>query len=451
MNKVKKLLYILPELLHRRIWKKVGKSQDEKLAKRFRLFYPGTPVELEVMVDDYRKKQIGIAMLFFSIGLSLFLLIANGAADVQEIRIYRNGYGGGQKEESLLLDKGETITFTVEEKEYTEEELERAFQDSFKWIRENMLKENESAGEVHSDLNFMTDVPGGFQAEWISKTPEVLGHDGCVFNQDWPEETREYTSVQLTLSYQDQIRLQELHFCIREPKRTNREKVFFKIKKFIMDKEQNSRQEDSFVIPGVIEGVAIGREEGNPAYGIYLLAGALFLFLFFYQSNRMKDEGKERYRQLEEDYPVLIHKLVLYLGAGINLRKTFLQITGEYVEDVQSGRIKKRYMYEELIVMVNEMNAGAGEQAAYEAFGQRMDNLSYTKLMSLLVQNLQKGNEGLLAALKTEESNAFFIRIDQAKKMAEEAGTKLLFPMLLMLVIVMVIVMAPALFQFSGI
>jgi pilus assembly protein TadC len=108
-------------------------------------------------------------------------------------------------------------------------------------------------------------------------------------------------------------------------------------------------------------------------------------------------------------------------------------------------------MYEEMIVMVNEMSAGAGERAAYEAFGQRMDNMSYTKLISLLVQNLQKGNDGLLSALKAEESNAFFLRIDQAKKLAEEAGTKLLFPMLLMLVIVMVIVMAPALFQFSGI
>ena len=205
------------------------------------------------------------------------------------------------------------------------------------------------------------------------------------------------------------------------------------------------------VIKEAVPNMSLEKSEENPIYGIFLLAGAGFLFVFFYQSNRMKDESKERHRQLEEDYPVLINKLVLYLGAGINLRKTFGQIVEEYVQDVESGMMKKRYLYEELIVMVNEINAGAGEQAAYEAFGHRMENISYMKLISLLVQNLQKGNDGLLNALKTEEANAFFLRIDHAKRLAEEAGTKLLFPMLLMLVIVMAIVMAPALFQFGGI
>ena len=133
------------------------------------------------------------------------------------------------------------------------------------------------------------------------------------------------------------------------------------------------------------------------------------------------------------------------------MRKTFQQIAKEYTEDVHAGQIKKRYMYEELVVMVNEMDAGTGEQQAYEAFGYRMEQNSYTKLISLLVQNLQKGNDGLLNALKEEEANAFFLRIDYAKKSAEEAGTKLLFPMLLMLLIVMAIVMAPALFQFGAI
>ena len=129
----------------------------------------------------------------------------------------------------------------------------------------------------------------------------------------------------------------------------------------------------------------------------------LFVFLFFYQSNRMEEEGKERRRQLEEDYPILINKLVLYLGAGISLRKTFQQIVDEYMEDVRKGRKKKRYVYEELNVMINEMNAGAGEQKAYEDFSNRLNIMSYTKLISLLVQNLQKGNEGNV-------SNATFMR-----------------------------------------
>ncbi len=448
---MKKILYIIPDLIHQYLWKRTGHTFDEKLAGKFRLLYPLTPAELEAMVDEYRRKQIGLVLLFLIIGILFVLFAGTGTKAPEDIRIWRNSYGEGQKEESILLESGEIITFSVGEKEYSEEELERAFEENFTWIREQMLLENTEAGEIRSDLNFMTEVPGGFMAEWISLKPEILNHDGQVYNEDWIGEVKEDVTVQLLLSYQEHIRSQELHFSVREPSHTPKEQLVLKIKHMILEKEQMSRQEDSFVIPGNIEGISLEQPEGNPAYGIYLLAGALFVFLFFYQSNRMDDEGKERYRQLEEDYPVLINKLVLYLGAGINLRKTFQQIVSEYMDDVRSGRMKKRYMYEELKVMVNEMNAGAGEQSAYEGFGNRMDSMSYTKLISLLVQNLQKGNEGLLNALKTEEANAFFLRIDHAKRMAEEAGTKLLFPMLLMLVVVMAIVMAPALFQFGGI
>lgn len=448
---MRKILYKVSDVIYRFLWKKAGYSFDEKLAKKFRLLYPVTPSELENMVDNYRRKQIGIFLLFLLAGVLFVLLAGSGGKNRDDIRIWRNDYGEGQKEASILLESGETITFAVEEKEYSEEELEQAFQESFVWIREQMLLNNKDAGEIRSDLNFMTEIPGGFTAEWVSLKPEILNHDGQVNNEEWLGDVKEDVIVELQVSYQEHIRSQELHFCIREPSYTAKEEIFLKIKQKILEKEQLSRQEDSFVIPRNIEGTNLELSEGNSIYGIYLLAGALFVFLFFYQGNRLEEEKKARHRQLEEDYPVLINKLVLYLGAGINLRKTFQQIIEEYREDIQKGRMKKRYLYEELNVMVNEMNAGAGEQKVYETFGNRMDHLYYTKLMSLLIQNLQKGNEGLLNALKTEETNAFFLRIDHAKRMAEEAGTRLLFPMLFMLIVVMAIVMAPALFQFGGI
>jgi len=441
----------VPELIHRYVWKKVGQNRDEMLAREIRLFYSGSRSEIEEKVDDYRKKQIGILLLFFMIGILLLFLTGNRGERAGDIRIWRNGFGEGQKEESLLLESGETIRFTVEEREYEEKERMQAFQDGFQWIQDHVLNENRTVHEVRTDLNFMTEVPGGIRAEWISQKPDILGHDGQVFNQDWIEEKQETVSVQLILSYQDYLENHELEFCIVKPDYTAQEELVLKIKGLVLDKEQKSRGQESFVIPGVIDGVSVKQPETDPFHGVWMLLGAMFLFLFFYQNNRLKEEGKERYRQLEEDYPILVHKLVLYLGSGINLRRSFQQITEEYVEDLRAGRTEKRYMYEEMIVMINEMNAGEGEQAAYEALGFRMENPAYTKLISLLVQNLQKGNDGLLNALRTEENSAFFLRMDHAKRLAEEAGTKLLFPMLLMLVIVMAIVMIPALLQFGGI
>ena len=70
------------------------------------------------------------------------------------------------------------------------------------------------------------------------------------------------------------------------------------------------------------------------------------------------------------------------------------------------------------------------------------------KLCTLLSQNIRKGSYDLLYMLRQEADNAFAERKALAKKLGEEAGTKLLLPMMMMLCIVMVIIMIPAYFSF---
>jgi hypothetical protein len=78
----------------------------------------------------------------------------------------------------------------------------------------------------------------------------------------------------------------------------------------------------------------------------------------------------------------------------------------------------------------------------------RCASQQYTRLSTLLSQNLRKGNSSLLDVLNEEATKAFNERMDAARKLGEEAGTKLLLPMILMLVIVMVIIMIPAYMAF---
>ena len=59
-------------------------------------------------------------------------------------------------------------------------------------------------------------------------------------------------------------------------------------------------------------------------------------------------------------------------------------------------------------------------------------------------QNLRKGTKGLTELLKLESIQAFEERKAQAKRLGEEAGTKLLLPLFLVLAVVLVIVIVPA-------
>ena len=62
---------------------------------------------------------------------------------------------------------------------------------------------------------------------------------------------------------------------------------------------------------------------------------------------------------------------------------------------------------------------------------------------------LKKGNKGLCELLERESAEAFAERKNMAQHLGEEVGTKLLFPMLLMLGIVILIIMVPAVLSFE--
>ena len=70
--------------------------------------------------------------------------------------------------------------------------------------------------------------------------------------------------------------------------------------------------------------------------------------------------------------------------------------------------------------------------------------MPYMRFSSIITQNIRKGSEGILNILEQEASQALVERKQEALKRGEVAGTKLLFPMMLMLGLVMAIIMIPA-------
>lgn len=125
------------------------------------------------------------------------------------------------------------------------------------------------------------------------------------------------------------------------------------------------------------------------------------------------------------------------------MRKVVERLAREYEKERQDGG-KKRYVYEELCVLLQEMRDGVSETKAIERFGKRCRLLPYLRFSSVITQNMKKGAEGLLAILETEALESLEQRKERALQLGEKAGTKLLFPMILMLGIVMGIIMVPA-------
>ncbi|MBS6280243.1 MAG: hypothetical protein KH449_05510, partial [Lachnospiraceae bacterium] len=150
----------------------------------------------------------------------------------------------------------------------------------------------------------------------------------------------------------------------------------------------------------------------------------------------------ERKNQMILDYPDIVNKLTLYMGAGMTVKRAWKKIAEDYKR--QQDTMGIRYAYEEMCSSCHEMDSGVAESSCYENYGRRCDVQAYVRLGALLSQNLRKGTKGLTQLLKAEALQAFEDRKANARKRGEEAGTKLLLPMFLMLSVVLVIVIVPA-------
>ena len=117
-----------------------------------------------------------------------------------------------------------------------------------------------------------------------------------------------------------------------------------------------------------------------------------------------------------------------------------------------------------MIITNHEILDGESERLAYQKFGERVDLGEYQRLIRILIhrkqnirlplirillQNLQTGSRGLCKLLEQESENALEERKALACKLGEEAGTKMLLPLMMMLGIVIAIIMIPAMLSFQ--
>ncbi|HEX3076809.1 MAG TPA: hypothetical protein VHQ24_08105, partial [Lachnospiraceae bacterium] len=217
-------------------------------------------------------------------------------------------------------------------------------------------------------------------------------------------------------------------------------------KEVIKQRDSESLSNEVLELPRTLDGKEISYKENKEAtsemiFFLGIISAILIVFLSFTQLDRKR---KDREMELMMSYPDMINKVILLLGAGMTIRNVWGKISGEYKEKLERRKEGERYVYEEMLVTWNEMCNGRSELDAYDAFGKRVKLKPYLKFSSLLVQNAKKGTTDLLHSLEYEAIEAFEVRKETAKRLGEEAGTKLLAPMMLMLFIVLMIIIVPA-------
>lgn len=354
-----------------------------------------------------------------------------------------------------------TYSLTIHARKFTRQEAAVHAQEILDRFPRSILGDNESPDNIRKPLSMQSaDPTDPFVLNWESSRYAVMDTDGSVFNSEYAEDQEEKVVLTAVLTYADYRFEKKMNFTVRAPVRDEQEKLREGISRALEDAEKESATEDSFHFPAAAQGILLSWKEQveDTSAGVLAMAAAACFAAWYMMDSRLREKTLSRSRQLAVDYPRLISRIVLYLGAGMSVRNIFFKCASEYSgsrsgNGEQGKKSEKesggRYLQEEILLVCNELNSGIPETEAYMHFGRRCRSRQYTKLCSLLVQNLRRGNDTLLEILQEEAENSFEERKNLARELGEEAGTKLLLPMMIMLGITMLIIIVPAYFGFS--
>ncbi|MCD7725227.1 MAG: type II secretion system F family protein [Clostridiales bacterium] len=431
-------------------WKKdLCRRQLEEKLKRLQ-----PSIAVSKQVRDYYLTQYSLVLIVVFSGdllcLGAWVSAHSSPLLIDGSYIGRNSYGSGEVPVELSAriegEEEEIFEYLVEERQYTEEETEALYENALEILPDAVLGDNQSLEDVWKDLELVTGLEGyPFEIAWESSSYALINTDGTVNNQ----ELTEGEIVTLTAHFRYKQWSADEQFCVKVNPviYTNRELLREHVKELLQIQAEKTKYDETMILPANLGDKAIVWKEIIDDGSGYLLIFIIFAAgVLYWSCGRELDQKLDRRkRELLLDYPEIVNKLALYMGAGMTIRNAFLKMSEDYRKQSNG---KRKYVYEEIAMVCHELQSGRSEAEAYDHLGKRCQVQSYIKLGALLSQNIRKGSNDLLQMLRQEADNAFAERKSLAKKLGEEAGTKLLLPMMIMLCVVMVIIMIPAYFSF---
>lgn len=380
-----------------------------------------------------------------------------GVDRTTELEVYLEPEGAGEsgyQEKKRTLQGG--CQLEVRSRRYSTAELEKLAETIFEKLPAMILNENKDLSHVTGSLALPEEADGfPFRILWESSSYALIDSDGTVGNIGMKGGDSEKVILSAVLIYDNGTaegfrREKEYLITVFPPSVTEQERLSEKIRELVRKADEESAAESVFPLPQTVEDRKLFWEEkpADPGPSILLFAGIVAVLMAAVMRSRLHEKVERRERQMILDYPQIISKFVLYLGAGMSIRSTFIMLGKEYQKGREAGK-EERGAYEEILRVCRELSSGVPETEAYARFGQRCRPRQYARLSTLLTQNLRKGNQEMLSVMQQEAQASYEERRNMARKLGEEAETKLLLPMIMMLTITMLIIIIPAYYSFA--
>lgn len=344
-----------------------------------------------------------------------------------------------------LLEGSQKIEIPVSKRVYSNEEVKEAMKKGMDEILKILPGENTSLQNIITDLNPVSELSDlGLSLKWDFGDGDIIDIQGKVDNENLSESVD--IDICVTLSYESYEESYVIPARVMPKPLTADESLIKRFKDYISVADKKSVGESGFYLPESFEGkkLVYHLEDGMNFHLIWIMGIIVAILLYLREKDNDRQKLEKKKRELLKDYPDIVSKLIVFIGAGLSVRQSWEGI----VKDYGSENKEKRYAYEEMAKSLARLKTGTQENVVYKEFGRSCLLRQYMKLASLLEQNRKSGISTLSTLLGMESQSAWEERLNLAKREGEELNTKLLLPLFMMLLIVMMMIIVPALLIF---
>lgn len=309
-------------------------------------------------MKEFQLRQVTIAF-WGIVGLTAMVLFLFLFYHFQDgMTFVRNSFGQGEKEITLQVEqegKKEEILFVLEEQKLTSEEEEEIFQEFFQKLEKVMTGKNRSLHKVNQPLNFPDQLDG--YPFVITYEPEDMGFinwDGSLGEEalDLKDQEVRKTSIRVEAEYKDYLQEKTYSVTVLSPKKEHLS-IFQRFQNVLTQKESLSRKESDFTVDPVWEEVRISEASRQRLWKLPILCLFLLIGLLIRSHTVLKDQEKIRHKENMEDFPLIVHLLTLYMGAGLSFPSAVERIAEDYENRQQAS--KPRFAFEQICVMNHEI------------------------------------------------------------------------------------------------
>ena len=391
-------------------------------------------------------KSVRMALIVLVVGalIAFVLLLKNRNVDLSADIIERDEDKDRNvklKVESIYGE--EVLDFEVLSRTYKPEEIESMKVEFKEALKNKILNQNDSFESINQSLNLSDTVDEyPFLVSYRIRPRGLIDNDGNIIG-----DIDEKASFEIEVTYSvDEFEEKEMIEGVILPATLSENEAFLKkLKQYLDLRNVNDRTEKNIELPSLIDGVDVKweKETKNKVPAVVVMTVLCAVLILFKDKLSAGDNEKKRRERIILEYPDFAIKYALLNEAGLTHSQVLERLAREFKKSKKDSPL-----YAEISRANEQVKSGYSLIEALNQMAVHCQVREITFFAGMIARNIKKGGK-ISEDIRKAAGESTSERREKIKKQAETAGTKLLIPMVLLLLIVFVLIMIPAFESFS--